>query len=57
MFGVFSRSPEVSGASFNRPRCLARADVDRSDGLALLQLEGGATLELGLGCVTDMPPT
>jgi len=52
MFGVFNLS---IGASFTRPKCLVRADVDRSDGLTLLRLDSGAKLEVGL--VTVVLPT
>jgi len=54
VFGVFSRSVEAIGASFNRPKCFVRADIDRSDGLMLLRLDNGDALELGL--VTGVPP-
>jgi len=54
VFGVFSRSAEAIGASFGRPKCLVRADVDRSDGLTVLRLDNGARLELGRA--SDVPP-
>jgi len=55
MCGVFSRSADVIGASFNRPVCFVRAEVDRSDGLTLLRLDNGPRLVLGLN-VTDVLP-
>jgi len=55
MFGVFSRSAEDIGASFNRPNCLVRADGERSDNLTVRRLDSGTRLELGRLVTVELP--